>query len=66
MDEDAGGGVRVGRVEGQPLEDDHEDQVTKQTQHEEQLWDQYQEHTAQLVKVSGGMGERGMGRVGEG
>lgn len=56
----------MGRVEGQPLEDDHEDQVTKQTQHEEQLWDQYQEHTAQLVKVSGGMGERGMGRVGEG
>ena len=53
MDEDAGGEVRVGRVKGQPLEDDHEDQVTKQTQHEEQLWDQYQEYTAQLVEMSG-------------
>lgn len=40
----------VGSVDN-PLEDDHKHQVSKQTQHEEQLRDQHEEHTAYLAKV---------------
>lgn len=37
MDEDAGSSLGVSRREGQPLIDDHEDQVAEETEQEEQL-----------------------------
>lgn len=53
MDEDAGGPVRVLGPEGDPLVDDHKDQVPEQADHEHQLRQQHQQHTAQLPKVPG-------------
>lgn len=53
VDEDAGGDVRVHRAEHHPLIDHHEDQVSKQTQHEAQLRDQHQKHAADISEVSG-------------
>lgn len=52
MDENTGRGVRVHRSISNPLKYHHEDQVTKQTQHETQLRNQHQKHTAYLPKVS--------------
>ena len=63
VDEDAGGPVRVLRPEGDPLEDDHEDQVSEEAEHEHQLWQQHQEHTAQLPKVADGWTEKTAGGV---
>lgn len=45
MDKDAGGPVWVLRPKGNPLEDDHEDQVSEQAEHEDQLGEQHQKHT---------------------
>ena len=42
VDEDAGGHLGVTGREGQPLVDDHEDQVAKQAQQEQQLREEYQ------------------------
>lgn len=42
---------RLVRGEGEPLEDHHEHQVTKQTQHEDQLGDQHKEDAAYLTEV---------------
>ena len=51
VDEDAGGVSGGVRREGQPLVDDHEDQVAKQTQQEEQLWDEDQDDVEPVPKV---------------
>lgn len=51
MDEYTGGSLGLVGCIGEPLEDHHEHQVTEQTHHEEQLWDQHKEHTAHLAKV---------------
>lgn len=53
----------VGSVDN-PLEDDHKHQVSKQTQHEEQLRDQHEEHTAYLAKVPEKSQTKGEGRRG--
>lgn len=52
VDQDAGGSVRVQGAVHHPLIDHHEDQVSKKTQHETQLRDQHQKHTADIFEVS--------------
>lgn len=52
VDEDTGRRVRVHRAVRHPLKDHHDDEVAKQTQHEEELWNQHQEHAARLPEVS--------------
>lgn len=54
VDENTGRCVRVHRTISNPLKNHHEDQVTKQTQHEKQLGNQHQKHTAYLPKVPTG------------
>ncbi len=58
MDEDAGSDVGGHGAVHHPLIDDHEDQVSKQTQHETQLRDQHQKHTADIFEVSTQQEER--------
>lgn len=53
VEEDTWCNFGLGRSEGDPLVDHHKHQVAKQTQHEEQLWDQHEEHFAYLPKVPG-------------
>lgn len=53
MDQNTGSDSGLIWTVGDPLEDHHEDEVTEQTDHEEQLWDQHEENTAHLTKVSG-------------
>lgn len=43
----------LGGSVGNPLVDHHKHQVAKETEHEEQLWDQHKEHFARLAKVPG-------------
>lgn len=53
VDKYTGSEFRLGGGVDDPLEDHHEHQVAKQTQHEDQLRDQHKEHTAYLTKVPG-------------
>ena len=53
MDEYTGSEFGVSGSIGNPLEDHHEHEVPEQRHHEEQLWDQHKEHTADLAKVPG-------------
>ncbi len=52
MDEDTGSDVGGHGAVHHPLIYDHEDQVSKRTQHETQLRDQHQKHTADIFEVS--------------
>ena len=54
VDEDAGSQAGVRGPEGQPLVEDHEHQVAKETQQEEQLREEHQEHVVALPEVSAG------------
>ena len=54
VDEDAGSRARVRGPEGQPLVEDHEHQVAKETQQEEQLREEHQVHVVALPEVSAG------------
>lgn len=51
VDEYTGSDFGLSGSVGDPLEDHHKHQVSKQTHHEEQLRDQHEEHTAYLAKV---------------
>jgi len=51
VDQYTGSLLGVCRSVGNPLKNHHEHQVAKETQHEEQLWDQHKEHAAELTKV---------------
>lgn len=53
VDQYTGSYFGLGRSVGNPLEDHHEHQVTKERHHEDQLWDEHEEHTADLTKVPG-------------
>lgn len=68
VDKYTGSKFRLGRGVDDPLEDHHEHQVAKQTQHEDQLRDQHKEHTAYLTKVPGknnnNKGKAGTGKQG--
>ncbi len=63
MDEDAGSDVGGHGAVHHPLIDDHEDQVSKQTQHETQLRNQHQKHTADIFEVSTQQEERASKRI---
>lgn len=64
MDEYTGSHFGLARSVCNPLEDDHKHQVSKQTQHEEQLRDQHEKHIAYLAKVPEKSQTEGEGRRG--
>lgn len=51
VDQYAGSTFGLRRSVSNPLIDHHEHQVAKQKQHEEKLWDQHKNQTAELAKV---------------
>lgn len=53
MDEDAGGQAGVTCTKRQPLVDDHEDQVAKETEQEQQLREEQQGDVEPLFEVPG-------------
>lgn len=52
VDEDAGSRLRVSDCEEEPLIDDHEHQITEETQQEEQLGKKNQVHVESPSEVS--------------
>lgn len=51
VDQYEGGHLGLIRGVNDPFEDHHENEITEETKHEEQLWDQHQEYAAGLAKV---------------
>lgn len=58
MNEDAWSMSGVLRRKDQPLVHNHEHEVAKQTQEEQQLWEKYQEQVVSLPKVPGSNGKQ--------
>lgn len=58
MNEDARSVSGVLRRKDEPLVHNHEHEVAKQTQEEQQLWEEYQEQVVSLPKVPGSNGKQ--------